>query len=178
MIRHDGVAGEGFGAVPAKGRRRLRSPITIELPPAPDVAIAVSLPPDILSPNANRGMPSDLKEARGLVGARNQVGKAYEAEACAQTLRAVRTGGIPEPVGAVLRLTFFWKSAQSRSRRDRDNAAASFKKGQDGIAKGLGINDRRIVQLPPVFEVDKRKPRVEVEVYFTRIEWRYHDLDK
>lgn len=146
--------------------------IAIILPTSPDLSIALGLPPDVLSPNADRGMPQSLKAARGLAGARNQAGRAYEAEAKAATLRAAREAGCAiEPAAVTLLLRFFWKSAGSCARRDLDNAAGSFKKGQDGIALGLGINDRRVAQLPPVFRVDKRRPRVEVEIYFSAVEW-------
>ena len=78
-----------------------------------------------------------------------------------------------DPENVTLKLTWFWKSARSAASRDYDNPTGLFKSGQDGIAKGLKINDRRIKQLPHTFAIDESNPRVEVEVYFCGIQYTW-----
>jgi Holliday junction resolvase RusA-like endonuclease len=148
--------------------------ITITIDQPPNLRLSLPLPPDELQPNAGRGMPRNLRQAQGGVAARNRVIQDYKSAAWAAWVAARKAQGMgaTEITGPVtLLLTFFWPSRRSASGRDRDNAAASFKAGQDGIADGLGVNDRHVTQLPPLFEVDEKDPRVEAAVYFEGIEW-------
>lgn len=50
-------------------------------------------------------------------------------------------------------------------RRDRDNAAASLKATWDGlVVHGLLADDEGLLPLPPIFKVDRERPRLEIEI--------------
>lgn len=92
--------------------------ITIELP----------WPPRELSPNA-----------RTHWGRKSKIAKSYRF-ACGTLTKAA---GFKAPEGKL----YFWVTfcPPNRRSRDDDNLLASFKSGRDGVADGLGIDDKNFV---------------------------------
>lgn len=136
------------------------SVIRLDLPAAPFARAEMSLPPPIIGGNA---------KTRSTGRARARHVKTYRSEACqlfSACLAAWRrkTGQRWVPLRVVtVRPIFYWPDLR---RRDRDNAMASLKPVWDGMEDARLIeNDRGITALPPVFGLDKKRPRLHVEVY-------------
>jgi hypothetical protein len=120
------------------------------------LALVLPLPDAGLSPNrAKRGRT---------VGARQhtrRLARTYRHQVQLLTLEA--TGNArPMWPGAVLWPFWFMPD---RRRRDRDNAAASFKAGLDGIVDaGLLEDDRHTLPMPIRWALDRDRPRVVLVV--------------
>lgn len=118
------------------------------------VVLALALPASVLWPNAR---PNRWQRAKSI--------KAHRAVSCRAAkeamARAEITGGWDR---AELRSAFFWPD---RRRRDGDNARASLKSYQDGIAdSGLIVADDtgHLSQGPSSYAVDRHRPRVEITI--------------
>lgn len=117
--------------------------------------IELPLPPAGLSPNA-----------RGAWQKKARLTKRYRELACWLTRDARRKAGLPRRAWprAVATAHFFWPVLRAR---DVDNAQASLKAAFDGMVDaGLIAGDRAdvLTHRPPVFAIDKKRPRVMIEV--------------
>ena len=118
--------------------------------------ITMTLPPKELSPNA-----------RPHWAAKGRAAKAHRLEAKVMTTTALLDVALGTDWSvATVRPIFFHKT---RHKRDRDNLSSSLKAARDGIADamttwGLVSDDNGFIPLPPVSDVDKSKPRVEITV--------------
>ena len=123
------------------------------------VKIVLPLPPAILSPNRPCG------SIRGRM-ARAAVSKKCRRLAC-EAVACQQVDSAPWKK-ATVQATFFHKQER---RRDGSNYNAMLKPHQDGVVdSGLLIDDdsKHLTTLPPLFEIDKHHPRVEM--VFVRIE--------
>jgi len=112
--------------------------------------LTLPIPDKALSPNAR---PHWAAKARAAKQARHQ-GHA-----------AVLISGQAAPAPPlVMHVAWYSKSAHPNHRTDDDNMWSSLKNHRDGIADGLGVNDRDIRQGRMVYGVDKARPRVEITV--------------
>lgn len=113
------------------------------------VKIVMRLPPKALHPNSRPHYFAKAKAAR-----------AYHETAHLNAL-AVRP---PKPwPAATVQCTFYFGTIR---RRDGDNWLASMKAAFDGLASGgLVVNDAGFTHLPPKMQIDKAKPRAEIEVW-------------
>jgi hypothetical protein len=119
------------------------------------LTITLSLPAKELSPNY-----SAWTHGKKMAKARQK--KLAEEEAWAATKEAIGRRNNPMWEKASLQATFYFATNRGR---DMDNANASLKKHQDGIAMaGLVTNDKVITPLPPVMLIDKDRPRVEITI--------------
>lgn len=115
------------------------------------VRLTLPLPPRELSPNARTHW---ARKARSVAAYR----------LCAETMarKVVRASQRSRWDRAEVRTTFY---LPDRRRRDRDNLMASMKAAWDGLVDAeILSDDRGLVQYPPVLEVDRENPRVEIEV--------------
>lgn len=114
------------------------------------MTLTLPIPHKALSPNARAHWAT---KARAVKQAR-QRGHA-----------AVLTSGQTHPAPPLL-MHVAWYTKTKR-RPDDDNCWASLKHNRDGIADGLGVNDRDIRQGRMTFGVDKANPRVEITLEAT-----------
>lgn len=111
--------------------------------------IVLRPPPKELSPNARGGHPA--KKARPV--------REYRQHAWAE---ARRNGVPPHFLRARVQVTYY--AATDRG-RDGDNFLATMKPAFDGIADaGVVANDKQMVHEPVRFEIDRKYPRVEIEI--------------
>ena len=108
--------------------------------------VLLDWPPAALSPNA-----------RGHWSKRAKAAKKYRKDCYA--LAKIEKLGVDWDGPVHLYVTFF---PPDRRNRDDDNLVASFKSGRDGIADALGIDDKRFVLHPIVFEETRPGGRVVV----------------
>jgi crossover junction endodeoxyribonuclease RusA len=114
------------------------------------ITITLPIPSRLLSPN----VPSHW-------GRKAPVVKLHRNRAKLTMLAAL--DGKPAPEITAYRLRFFFPT---RRTRDRDNAAASCKSYQDGIADALRINDTFLIMMePPAMEHDATNPRLEIDLW-------------
>lgn len=119
--------------------------------------IEISLPPRELSPNHTVGSRG------GRLGKSRKV-KAYREAARWLAMYALaERGGLTLWPAATARCTFYHRD---RRRRDRDNLLASLKSAFDGLVDaGVLVDDAGLTHLPVVMEIDRERPRVEIEVW-------------
>jgi len=119
------------------------------------ITLTLDLPPRELSPNhqpASRG---------GRMGKAAKT-KAYRRYVAMVALAALGRRPAPMWPAATLSLAFYFAT---KRRRDKDNAAASFKAGRDGLADaGIVANDCGITDLPVVMQVDKDRPSLTATI--------------
>lgn len=114
------------------------------------VTITLPLPPRALHPNSR---PHFMAKANAA--------KKYRATASVLASACWRGPG-PKWPAAQVHIVYFFKDTR---RRDRDNLLAWLKAGIDGIAdSGIVGNDADFVYHPILLAVDKKRPRVEIEV--------------
>ena len=115
--------------------------------------LTLPLPAVVLNPNRGRKHWSRLASAK----------KVYTAAAFyAATDWINRTIPKPQTPFAAIEMepTFYFVVPRDR---DRDNWGATLKAYQDGIEKaGIVKNDKDVTNLPPIFEIDRDRPRVEL----------------
>ena len=63
-----------------------------------------------------------------------------------------------------VRPVFYLRTHSAVRLSDGDNLNASLKHGLDGIARGMGVNDRMFRVMPPIVKCDRNNPRVEITV--------------
>lgn len=119
------------------------------------VKIIVEIPPAKLSQNARVHWHE-----------RARLTRIAKADGYAMTIVAMDEVGLIQPRWSKARMhtTFYWASNR---RRDVDNANSRLKATIDGIVQaGLIADDSYevLTKEPPVFEVDKHNPRVEIVV--------------
>lgn len=115
--------------------------------------ITLPLPPVCLQPNRNRGHWAN----------RSRSAKNARAEAKLVTYLADdRRGQWRKPE---LRVTFYFATSR---KRDDDNLIGWLKAYRDGIADGLGVNDYDMYTQRPAQAIDRKDPRVEIEVIETQ----------
>lgn len=114
--------------------------------------ITLLLPPKELHPNG-----------RWHYHARGKAARAYRAVACLRALVAMGgTAKAPRWAAATIQATFYVKTER---RRDADNLLASLKAAFDGLADaGVVQNDAGFTHLPVRVEIDRKNPRVELEI--------------
>ena len=122
--------------------------------------IVIPLPPRGCSPN--KGREGDWR-------AKRRGTNAYYQEAWAETLtHPYRERAALAGQKLTISLTFCTKGSRGTGRyapRDHDNATASFKAGQDGICKALGVSDsHEWLQSAGVAIDASRGPYVEVAI--------------
>lgn len=120
---------------------------------AVSIRLTLPLPDKALSPNARVHW---AKKARAAKAARRA--------AWLMATKVLREARQKPPMWerATASVVILWPTAH---RRDVDNAAASLKAYWDGLADaGVVANDSGLVPEPPVFLVDRRRPRVEITV--------------
>ena len=118
--------------------------------------ITLLLPPPQLSPNW-----------RGHFMAKARATKKYRTQAFGESLFQLQEARMPKPWWreATVQATFWFKDLR---RRDRDNMLASLKAAFDGLADAhIVVNDSCITHLPVLVGVDKKDPRVELEIVKT-----------
>jgi Holliday junction resolvase RusA-like endonuclease len=115
------------------------------------VKIVMRLPPKALHPNSRPHYFAKAKAARVY----REIAKLH-----ALTIRP----STPWPA-ATVQCAFFFATTR---RRDSDNWLASMKAAFDGLADAhLVVNDVGFTHLPPKMQIDRAKPRVEIEVWQT-----------
>lgn len=130
--------------------------ITVTLP-RPVITIILSLPPKQLSANARRGSSRIAK---------SRLVKTYRKEASLLFRTAAQGRSFSSPAVAS---TFFWPN---NLRRDKDNAAAMLKPVWDGLQdSGAIVNDSELTHMTPVFQLDRKNPRVEIDVFDVQIQF-------
>ena len=116
------------------------------------VTILLDIPPRTVHPNARTHWANRAKAT-----------KAVRSAAFVTTINA-RAAGISIPRDALLNVRCRWYF-RDRRHRDTDNLLAWLKAAFDGIADGLGYDDRRFVHWPAVVDCDRDRPRVEVDLW-------------
>ena len=116
------------------------------------VTISLDIPPLTVHPNA-----------RTHWAIRSKATKSVRCGARIATLNATARGSTSPP-DAILNVRCRWYF-RDRRRRDTDNLLAWMKAAFDGIADGLGYDDRRFVHWPAVVDCDRDRPRVEVDLW-------------
>lgn len=117
------------------------------------ITITLPLPPRALSPNGRSHWAIKAKAV-----------KRYRADAAIAAMAAMNEVGIAPPrwERATATVRVYKRTAH---RTDSDNMTASLKAGIDGIADaGVIANDVGLVPMPPEMFVDKKNPRVEIDV--------------
>ena len=119
------------------------------------VVISITLPCLALSPNG-----------RVHWGAKQRATRQQRMAAWGLTLQAIGRNDAPRWTAATVKVTYFYKV---HGTRDRDNALAKLKAAFDGMADaGLVVNDSAFTYLPVgESEIDRRNPRVQIEVWRT-----------
>lgn len=111
--------------------------------------LTLPLPPTCLQPNRQRGHWAKRRKAIA------------DCRAIAKLLSREADGRKGEWRRPELRPTFYFAT---RRHRDDDNLVGWLKSYRDGIADGLGVNDRDMFTQRPVQAVDRDNPRVEIEI--------------
>ena len=122
--------------------------------PPPVLVVELALPDRRLSPNYSSGSNFGKAKPR----------KKYR-EASAWAFRqAMRHAGISSAFDRVTVLAFFY--FKRGARRDGLNMQMMLKPAIDGMQDaGVVSDDRWVAELPPVLQVDKKRPRVQIHVY-------------
>ena len=116
------------------------------------VTISLDIPPRTVHPNARTHWAT-----------RSRATKAVRTAAYYEAISATSNGStIPPDALLNVRCRWFFRD---RRRRDTDNLLAWMKAAFDGIADGLGYDDRRFVHWPAVVDCDRDRPRVEVDLW-------------
>ena len=126
------------------------------------ITLVLPLPPRELSPNrAKRGRTTGADRQR------RRLARVYRHQV--QLIAREACGGLgPRWPAAVL--WPFWVMADRR-RRDRDNAAASFKSGLDGLVDaGLLADDQHVLPMPIRWRLDRAAPRLVLVVERTELD--------
>jgi crossover junction endodeoxyribonuclease RusA len=125
------------------------------------MTIVLPIPDRRISPNAQTGhsRPAILAKAKRI--------KRHKTNAMLRTKEAIgriyHAQGLPVPAFAGYSLAHFFPTA---AYRDDDNADGACKAYRDGIAKALGIDDRRLPKLAlSTFHKDPANPRVEITLH-------------
>lgn len=136
--------------------------LVFTLPP-PVLVVELALPAKGLSPNASKG--SSRKSKSGTVKLhRDKSGWAFKV--------AMRNASVGKLESVSIRAVFYFNK---NARRDAGNAMASLKPAVDGMVDAGLLRDdsyRRLTELPPLFLVDKARPRVELRVYDRMVEFK------
>ena len=121
-----------------------------------------------LSINLHLPLPPGINQQYATVNGRrvlSQASRTYKRAVVRHVQRLRRSGTIPEEFVAqaqkgylALFIDFYF---QTPLRRDLDGG---LKIAQDAICQGLGIDDRRVVDIHLVKRVDPQHPRIEVEL--------------
>lgn len=121
------------------------------------ITITLRIPDAILSPNAR------VMSKKGVFAKAGKT-RAYRQHARDQMTLAMlesKLGPFPWP-HAYLRFNFYFATNRNR---DEDNFEARMKAGRDGMADaGIVTNDRYFRMQRPTMQVDKKNPRVVVEI--------------
>lgn len=121
------------------------------------ITLTYSLPHELLSPNES---PNRYKKQRLIKKRRRNV--MYE------TIMHVRNAGMKDDLRwKHVTATIMWYH-KTWQRPDRDNVIAWLKSTFDGIEEsGLILNDKYLRPMPPEFQEDKERPRVEITLMET-----------
>ncbi len=124
-----------------------RAPVASRVEPARVTLVLPAAPPRELSPNARVHWRTKATAAKATRDAATLVTRSLLA-------RAPRPAFIDDPA-LVVDIEIMWGSG--RKRMDADNATSMMKSGLDGIADGLGVNDRvfRLEALRQGFATDR-----------------------
>lgn len=121
--------------------------------PPPVLVVELALPDRKLSPNAPSG------SRRGKAPAV----KKYREAAAWSFLQAMREAGASTFDSVTVLAFFYFKRGR---RRDGLNMQMMLKPAIDGMQDaGVVPDDRWVTELPPVLQVDKQRPRVQIHVY-------------
>jgi len=116
------------------------------------VTISLDIPPRTVHPNARTHWAT-----------RSRATKSIRCAARIAILNETARGStIPPDALLNVRCRWFFRD---RRRRDTDNLLAWMKAAFDGIADGLGYDDRRFVHWPASVDCDRDRPRVEVDLW-------------
>ena len=119
------------------------------------ITITLRLPTKWMSPNSKPFTSRQMFMQREA----NRVAKKL---AWAVTREAIGSNEPPMWENATFQPVFYWKT---NARHDKDNANASLKAYQDGIAiAGVVTDDYVIEPLPAIFKKDALNPRVEITI--------------
>lgn len=113
--------------------------------------ITIPIPPSVLGGNA-----------RGNWKPRHFAGRKQKRQAVEQVMLARAIGKLWRK--ATLQATFYHKA---KRRRDQTNMQQSLKGAIDGLVEARLILDDSagtLVEMPPVFKIDKTNPRVEITI--------------
>lgn len=127
------------------------------LHPDGSLTIALPIPHRDVSPNASR------PQSKWAAIVKSKKIKSHRHAALNMALLATRTHKQTATVWAGYSLAFFFKTAAFR---DDDNADGSCKAYRDGIAKALGMDDKKLRKLKlSTHAKDADFPRVEITLY-------------
>ena len=128
-------------------------PVWLAELPRPRACVTLNLPPSELSPNVRKGKVT-RKKMSAVRAYRKYAGSMFTASGIAPWWPA----GV-----ATVRARFYHPV---RRKRDRDNAAAMLKPAWDGLQDaGIVRDDFRLFQLVPELGIDKKNPRVEIDLW-------------
>ncbi len=121
----------------------------------PELKIIVPLPAAVLNPNSRVNWRKRCKAT-----------KIWREAGYIAALDAINREKIPMPFSrATIEPHFFFRNVR---RRDDDNFSESLKAIRDGLSDaGVVSDDSDFTQLPPILDVDKDNPRVELLVRST-----------